>query len=114
MSTDCPVDVRPRRLNRRKLEKVVTDGFWRGFCQGLGDGLKGGLEYASTSGLYDYNAVRRIAENAGWTFAQQVFADYEDRKARKEAGRPRRLSTGLKYDIPASVWAECYAAGGIG
>jgi hypothetical protein len=81
-----------------------------GGLRGRTHGWCGGLEYGSTSGLYSYNGVRRIAEKAGYELAQKVLADHVERLAARERGERRRISLGFKYEVPASVVAECYGA----
>lgn len=95
-------------LSKRKVDKVVEECFWEGFQSGLGDGICGGLEYASTSGLYSYNGVRRIAERAGYALAQQVLQEHVERIECRARGERERMSLGFRYKIPGSVWAECY------
>lgn len=100
---DLPTGRKPRRRNRKALvEYVVRDAFFEGFMHGVNSGDPVGLdrearlEYASTSGLYGYNEVRRIAHRAGYDFAIELMAD-------------KRRFGGSPYKIPASVFAECYA-----
>lgn len=109
-------DTKPR-LKKKKVDKVVERHFWEGFQEGLssygGEGIA--LEYSSTSGLYDYNVVRHIAGRAGYALAQKVLAEHVARLDADARGGPRpRLGRPFKYEIPASVFAECYAEGRIG
>ena len=97
------------RLRRKTVDRVVRECFWNGFQSGLCDGLCGGLEYASTSGLYSYNGVRRIAEKAGYETAQGLIEAAIERRGARESGERVRFGPGFKYAVPAEVAAACYA-----
>lgn len=96
------------RLRKRTVDRVIKDAFWEGFQSGLGGGVCGGLEYASTSGLYGYNGVRAIAERAGYELAERVLAEHVEYLVAKESGERWNLRLGFRYEIPGKVIAECY------
>lgn len=91
---------------RARVEKVMRDAFWEGFWDGLiGEDPVSALGYSSTSGFYDLNGVRRIAFRAGWDLAARVLGEHDKGM--------RRMRWELAYEIPASVWAECFALGEV-
>lgn len=94
------------RLRKRTVDKVIKDAFWEGFQGGLSEHSTG-LEYSSTSGLYAYNGVRRIALHAGYELAAQLLSEHLERVTARERGE-RPLAMPFEYKIPGSVYAECY------
>ena len=89
-------------FKRRRVQKIVRDAFWQGFLHGLGMRSTAGLDFASNSGLYQYNDIRRIAEDAGYHLALTALDAHQQPQ--------RRWVRGAPYEIPARVWADCYAA----
>lgn len=98
-----------KQLRKRTVDKVIKECFWEGFQQGLGDGLRGALEYASTSGLYSYNPIRSIALDAGYDEAQRLFKEHI---VRLNTGR-RWISMGYEYKVPNEVYNKCYIEAGL-
>lgn len=97
------------RLKRKTVDRVIRECYWEGFQSGLGDGLSGGLEYGSTSGLYSYNGVRRIAEKAGHDAAVALIDAALERRTARERGGRQHISMGFRYEVPGEVVAACYA-----
>jgi hypothetical protein len=97
------------KLKRKTVDRVIQECYWEGFQSGLGDGLSGGLEYSSTSGLYSYNGVRRIAETAGYEAAVGLIEAAIERRAARQRGGRQKISMGFRYEVPGEVVAACYA-----
>jgi hypothetical protein len=97
------------RLRRKTVDRVIRECFWDGFQKGLCDGFCGGLEYASTSGLYGYNGVRRTAERAGYETAQELIEAALERRQARARGEREKFGPGFTYRIPGEVVAACYA-----
>lgn len=92
---------------KRVLEKVVTDAYWDGFFQYLGNGLSGSLSFASDSGMTWANEARDIAYAAGWAYAEEVLRTREEKKGQRFGWFT------VNRDVPGKVMAECYGAARI-
>lgn len=93
------------KRSTKLIDKVIDEAFWEGFQDGLGGGSAACLEYGSGSGRYHLNGVRRIAVQAGWEEAQRLVDEALTRRSSKKF-----TLRSWRYEIPASVVAECYAA----
>ena len=92
-----------RKKSKRRVDWVIKKAHWEGFQDGLVDSHTG-LEYASTSGLYQYNGIRKIAYEAGFALAQKLIEEAVERRQ-----NPPRFHASLwKYKIPGAIYAECY------
>lgn len=97
-----------RRGLRRKhtVERVVEEAYWDGFFACLENGSPtGALEYASTSGLYQYNGCRRIAYKAGYAYCEEVLAERAHRLSEGHRGLPFLF---IKREVPGRVMADAY------
>jgi hypothetical protein len=92
-------------LRKRKVNKIIEESFWEGFQAGLSNGI-----YLLSYSEYRYCEVHKIAAAAGRELARSLLREHVERIAARERGEPRKLSTGFRYKIPASVYAECYGA----